>query len=485
MENLKDRAVRGGFAKVSAQAVNFVLRMGSLVVLARLLDPKDFGLVGMVTAVTGVFALFRDAGLSMVTIQRPTISDAQVSTLFWLNMLLGVVLALLSAAAAPVLTAFYREPELFWVSVALGSGFLINAGGVQHSALLQRRMRFGALAAIEVAAQVASASVGIGMAMLGLRHWALVAAALASPAISTACVWLIAHWRPGKPQLDRDTGSMVRFGSVMTLNSLVVYAAYNVDKLLLGRVWGADALGIYGRAYQLVNIPTDNLNNAIGGVAISALARLHDEPARFKSYFLKGYSLVVALTIPITTACALFADDIVVVLLGEKWIAAIPIFRLLAPTILTFAMTNPLSWLLLSTGRVRRSLHMAFVIAPIVVAGYAAGLPYGPTGVAFGYSAAMLILVLPIIVWGLWETGITASDMLKAVVPAFGSSIAAGVVAFGVRALCSDSFPLLVRLSLEAGTLFTSYALILLYATGQKAFYYDLVRDLVRQRSSP
>ena len=134
---------------------------------------------------------------------------------------------------------------------------------------------------------------------------------------------------------------MLRFGGTITLNGLVVYVAYNLEKVLLGRFWGPDALGIYGRAYQLINIPTDNLNSAIGGVAFSALSRLQNDPVRLKSYFLKGYSLVISLTIPITIFCALFADDIVLVILGPKWTEAAVIFRLLTPTVLIFGMINP------------------------------------------------------------------------------------------------------------------------------------------------
>ena len=151
---------------------------------------------------------------------------------------------------------------------------------------------------------------------------------------------------------------MMRFGGTITLNGLVVYIAYNLEKVLLGRFWGAEAVGIYGRAYQLVNIPTDNLNSAVGGVAFAALSRLQEEPQRLKSYFLKGYSLVLALTLPTTIVCALFANDLIFVLLGPKWKEAIPIFRLLAPTILAFAMINPFGWLLFAMGKVARSLKI-------------------------------------------------------------------------------------------------------------------------------
>src|SRR5262249_2176449 len=157
-----------------AQGASFVLRVGSLMLLARLLDPKDFGLVAMVTVLTGVFNLFRDAGLSTVTVQRPSITNDQLSTLFWMNMLVGVIMAVLTVAAAPALVAFYHEPRLIRVTLALASGFVLNAAGVQHSALLQRHMRFFALATIETVALLVSIIVGVGMASRGYGYWALV-----------------------------------------------------------------------------------------------------------------------------------------------------------------------------------------------------------------------------------------------------------------------------------------------------------------------
>ena len=107
---------------------------------------------------------------------------------------------------------------------------------------------------------------------------------------------------------------MMRFGGGLLLTGLIVYVAYNFEKVLLGRFWGADAVGLYGRAYQLSSIPTDNLNSSVGEVAFSALSRVRNDPPRFKNYFLKAYSLVLTLTIPITIAVALFASDLIAVL---------------------------------------------------------------------------------------------------------------------------------------------------------------------------
>lgn len=477
-EDLKTRTLRGGAAKVSAQAAGFVMRIGSLMVLARLLDPKDFGLVGMVTVVTGVFSLFKDAGLSMVTVQRATITDEQVSTLFWINMLVGIALALLSVALAPVLVVFYREPRLLLVTTVLASGFILNAAGVQHSALLQRQMRFSALAAVDVIALVASIGLAIGMALSGWGYWALVAMAVTLPAVNTLCVWLLVRWVPGAPRRRTGMRSMMRFGSAITLNSLIVYVAYNMDKVLLGRLWGAEVLGIYGRAYQLINIPTENLNSAVGGVAISALSRLQDDPVRFKSYFLKGYAMVLVLTIPLTIACALFGYDIILVLLGRKWVAAVPIFRLLAPTILAFALINPLSWLLFSSGLVGRSLKMALVIAPLVVLSYVGGLWYGSEGVAFGYSTMMALLVVPMIVWATHGTIVSWRDVLRAARPPAIAAAVATAVALAVRYAWLQGVPQLPKLVAECGVLGVLYVGILLADSNQRTFYLDLVRNM-------
>jgi len=478
MEDLRQRAIRGGFAKVCSQGTTFTLRVGSLMVLARLLDPKDFGLVGMVTAFTGVLSLFRDFGLSSATVQRVKVTEEQISTLFWINVLVGSILCLFLMAISPVVALFYHEPRLLWVTVVLATGFLFNAIGVQHSAMLQREMRFTALALAEVISLVFSVIFGIGMAIAGYKYWALVVMTVVSPLVSTIYFWVATKWIPGAPRKAAEIRTLLRFGSTVTLNGLVVNVAYNFEKVLLGRYWGAEAIGIYGRAYQLINIPTDNLNSSVGEVAFSALSRVQNDRARLRSYFLKGYSFVLALTIPITIACALFANDLISVLLGPKWQSAVPIFRLLAPTIVMFAMMNPFSWLLFSMGLVGRSLKIALVIAPLVITAYLMGLPYGPKGVAFAYSMSMTVWLIPHILWCTHGTGISFKDIVQAVSRPLLSAIVAGAVAFVVQFLYGQSQSHLARLILEGTVLLGVYVVMLFYVMKQKAFYLDLLRSL-------
>lgn len=478
MNTLRDRTIRGGFARLVAQAANFVLRLGSLVVLARLLRPEDFGLVGMVTAFTGVLNLFRDFGLSSAAIQRGNVTVAQSSTLFWINMLVGLLLGLVTFAMAPAIAAFYHEPRLVAVTAVAATGFIFNAAGVQHSVLLQRELRFTALAFINTISLVIATAVAVLGAAVGFGYWSLVFMTVALPFLTTTGCWLMAAWIPGRPQRFAGMRSMMNFGGTVTLNGLVYYLASNADKVLLGRIWGVEALGVYGRAYQLINIPTDNLNSAAGEVAFSALSRLQEDPPRLRNYFLKGYSLILAATLPVTMACAIFADDVVAVLLGPKWNAVAPIFRALAPTILAFAIVNPLGWLLTSLGLVRRGLNMALAISPFMVGAYLLGLRYGPIGVAVAYSSVMMLWVWPAVTWAVHKTMISSQDLFLAVSRPLVSSVAAGAVAFAVRLAIGQQLPVLARLVLESAVLMTVFAAMLLFVMRQKSLFLELFRGL-------
>ena len=485
MEGLKEKALRGGLVRLCGQGANFFLRFVAVVALARLLDPKDFGLVAMVTVVTGVYERFTSAGLSAATVQKANITEEQVSALFWVNILVGVLLSLLCLATAPVLVKFYNEPRLFWITIAVSAGFLFNAAGVQHFALLQRQLRYVAITAIEAATQFVGICVGVAMAVAGFGYWALVGAAMVAPAFSTVCAWFAAAWIPGVPRRGVGIRSMLAFGGTVTLNTMIVYIGYNFEKALLGRFWGADALGIYGRAYQLVSIPVASLNSAIGNVAFSALSRLQDDHDRLRSYFLKGYSLAVSMTLPITMFCALYANEIVLICFGPKWEEAAVIFRLLAPTILIFGMINPLAWLLLSIGLQGRSLRVGLVIAPLVIAAYVIGLPYGPEGVAFAYSAAMTLWLVPHIFWCLHDTVISPRELFSAISRPFLASIMAGALTFAFHAYTAPRLHVIVSVVLGGGVMFALYAAILLFALGQRDFYLDIVKGLRRSAPPP
>ncbi|HEY1782226.1 MAG TPA: lipopolysaccharide biosynthesis protein [Roseiarcus sp.] len=481
MQDLKAKTIRGGAARLASQVASLALRTGAIFVLARLLGPRDFGLVGMVTALTGVLTVFRDFGLSAAAVQRSEVTEDQHSTLFWINLLLGALLALVTLAAAPAIAAFYHEPRLHWVAPALGTAFLFNAIGIQHSALLQRQMRLTSMAVISVASLAAGTAVAIGGAVFGYGYWALVANAVTTPLVASIGFWLATGWVPRMPRRRIGIRSMVHFGGALTLGNVIAYIGLNADKVLIGRFLGVDAIGIYGRGFQLASIPIDNLNWAVGEVAFSALSRLQNDPVRLKSYFLKCFSFVLGLTLPITIAFALFADDIVLVLLGPKWQASTEIIRLLAPTIVATAVLNPMTWLINSLGLVRRGLKITLVFAPIMIVGCLLGLAHGASGVAFAYSTVMALWVVPHIAWCVHGTPISLRDVAVAVVRPLACGVAGGAVAYAAHLMCGDFLPPLPRLVLETGVLTVTFFTVLVFVAGQKALYVDLLRGLSKR----
>ncbi len=475
--NLRRKTTRGALISTGAQGAALLLRLGSQMMLTRLLIPTEFGIVDIVTNFTGFLGLFRDAGLSMATVQRAVITSAQSSTLFWINVAVGLILGGIAAVGAPVLAHLYKEPHLLLITMVLGTSFIFNGASAQHRALLQREMKFGVLAIIDIVALAVSSGLGISLALAGKSYWALVSMNVTFPAAGLVGVWLASGWVPGLPQRGTGIRSMLHYGGTVTLNNVIVYFAYNADKILLSTM-GPSVLGVYARAYRWINLPTENLNTMMGMVAFPALARLQQEPDRLRNYFLKGYRLFLSLVLPITMACALFAEDIIRFLCGPNWGTAAPVFRALAPTILTFALINPFAWLMLANGHAVRSLKIALMIAPLVILSYAVGLQYGALGVAVSFSTAMVVLVVPVIAWARRDTLVTFKDIGRSILPPLLSVLVGAAAALALRGVLNHIEPFLPRLVVSNVVLFGVYLLFLLFVMDQKSTYIQLLKDM-------
>ncbi len=220
------------------------------------------------------------------------------------------------------------------------------------------------------------------------------------------------------------------------------------------------------------------MNIALGGVAFPALSRIQHDAKRLARSFLKGFGLLVSLTIPITISCALFAEEIVRIVLGPKWMEATPIFRLLAPVAVVFAVANPLSWLVVSTGRIGRSLSISAATTPLVIVGIVLGLSHGPKGVALGYSLAMMLVVIPIAAWSKLGTGITWADLWQAIKPPFLSGLLAGAAGLLVKLTLGGRLPPVLCLMTGLAVVLGIYAWVLLILMGQKHVYMDVLSHL-------
>lgn len=393
--DLKGRSVRGGAATLAGQGGRFLIQMVSTVVLARLLTPADFGLIAMVTAVTGFASLFKDLGLSMATVQKAEVTHEQVSVLFWVNVAISVLIALITAALAPVIAWFYGDPRLTAVGMALSLAFVFGGLTVQHQALLRRQMRFTALAIIPIVAMVAAVMAAIISATLGAGYWALVIMELTRSATNAAAVWLVCRWWPGRPTRGAGVRGMLRFGANLTGFNILNYFARNLDNVLIGRVWGAGALGLYAKAYGLLTLPIAQINASVSAVAIPALSRLQNEPDRYRSYYCKTINLIAYLTTPLTLGLAVLSDEVIRLVFGTQWLGASRIFMILAIAAVGQPIANTCGWVFTSLGQTDRMLRWGFVSMPVITIAFALGLPWGPIGVAAAYAICVHIIRYP------------------------------------------------------------------------------------------
>jgi len=392
MADLRGRSVRGGASTLLGQVLRLVLTIGFTAILARLLTPEDFGLVALVTSITVMVVQFKELGLADSTVQRREINHAQVSTLFWINVGASVVLMLVTAAMGPLLVWFYGDPRVLAITLAIAPAAVFGGAAVQHQALLRRQMRFGVLATIGVVAPTIAFVAAIVAARAGLGYWAQVIFVVTVPAVSAVGIWIGCPWRPGRPAGSAGIGSMLAFGGHRTGVKSVSLFIVHFDKILVGRLAGAAALGIYAKSYYLFHIPLAQLHHAITSVAATALARLRDDPPRYRLFFTRGVKFLAVVNLPAVVFGMLAADRIVLAVLGDQWTEAIPIFRVLGPTVLMTMFAVATDWAYVSLGHTRRQLIWTLVHGALVIVAMSIGIRHGALGLAIAFSVALTIL---------------------------------------------------------------------------------------------
>lgn len=395
LTNLKGRAISGGIATVAAQAIRFVLSMASTIVLARLLSPADFGLVAMVGALIGFLRVFREGGLSTATVQKENVNEAQISNLFWINLGLGALSTVTGAILAPVVAWFFRDHRLVAITIFLSISFVVSGATVQHLALINRQMRFKVMAFIDVASGVTGLVVAVVMALMGFGYWSLVGSQLAMPVVEFLLASTISRWRPKAFRRQSGTRAMVKFGASLTAATLLRRVADSVDTFLIGRFYGADAIGLYSRGMALLLRPMDQFIYPFDTVVVPALSRMQDQPERYRRTFLRVYGMIALFSVPMAGLFLGLARPLVLMLLGNRWEAVVPIFTSFAIAALHIPLGYASMWLLTTQGRSRDILTTGWIFSLITVVSFVAGLPFGPAGVALSFALFGVLIRLP------------------------------------------------------------------------------------------
>ena len=470
--NLGGRAARGGAVAITSQGLKFIVTLAATSVMARLLTPQDYGLIGMVAVVTGFVSMYKDLGLAAATIQKPEITSEQVSNLFWVNVCLSVGVGLVTIAIAPVVAWFYGEPRLLWVTIVTSLGFLIGGLAVQHEALLRRQMRYVALASIGLTSVVMGYVVGILMAWRGFAYWALVGSQLAVVTTGTLTTLLFCRWLPGLPKRDTGVRSMIRFGGNLTGFTTINYFARNLDNLLIGRFSGAQQLGLYSRAYQLMTLPIDQINEPITSVSVPALSRLLDSPESYRRAYLRMLEKIAMLTMPGVVLMIVTSDWIIHIFLGPQWVGAVRIFVILGVSAIFQPIANTTGWLLISQGRTNQMLKWGMISGPLIVASFLIGLHWGAVGVATAYACVKIFINDPLLYWYVGREGpVKTIDFYKTMAPFAIASICSLVAGVLFRKWTQIDNGLLTILICAVITGLTTLLILAVIPAGRAALY--------------
>lgn len=423
--------------KGASRVVLLGFSFASTLILARLLTPRDFGLAGLALVFSGLAFLFADLGIGASIVQRSTLTEKDRSTAFWSNAGLGFALTLVGIGLSWPLADLYDQPEVQPLFAVVSLTFLFTALGTTQGALLIRSLSFRSLELRTIVATCTSLTIGIVLAALGYGPWAIIAQSLAVSGISTILLWRSSPWRPRLVFSSESLGHLLGFGSLIFGSNLVRYLERNVDNFLVGRYRGPAALGSYSIAYNIMLIPLLNLVTPIQQVFFPALSRIQ-QTDEIAAIWLRMTRVIAAITVPALLGMAVVAPDFVVVVLGEKWRAAIPVLQILAWVGIVLIISSQATTLLQAVGRAGIVFRYSIASAIMSIAGFAIGLEWGIVGVAAGYAIAKTLLTPSYVARGARTVGLSLLDVGRAIFGVVQAAAAMTLVVLGVRLALLD-----------------------------------------------
>lgn len=489
---LRRLAVRGAGMTVLSSGLSVGIQMIATVVLARMLAPRDFGLVAMVTTFSLLLSNFGLNGFTEAVVQSGQMDETIASNLFWITLGGGLLLTVAFATAGSLLARFYGEPLVARIAAAMSLTVLLSSISVLHLALLKRAMLFPAVARNDIAAKAVSVVVSIVFACRGWGYWALVAGACALPFSTCVGAWYLCRWVPRRPRSAESTGAMLKFALYTYGRFSVNYFAHNSDNLLVGWRFGAVALGFYKKAYDLFSLSGSQLTSSTSVVAVAALSRVREDRAQYIRNLMGAMAVMALLGMAISGDLTLVGKDLIRLLLGPHWGPAGQIFTYFAPGIGVMFLYGAHGWIHLSIGRADRWFRWGLVEWTVTILLFLGALHWGPRGIALAWCLSFWVLTIPAVWYAGRPIGLGVMPMLRTV----WRYMLAALVAYVASLFILVRWPALASASgaqgatLRIGLL--SLVFVLLYVGAVIALHggpepleriFGLMRDMVASRA--
>ena len=427
--DLGRRTASGGIMAIGAQVLILLMQLGYMAVMARLLNPDDFGLVAMATTVTAFVGVFADVGLSMATIHSQKLDQDTVSALLIVNLAAGFVLMLVAWLMAPLAAWSFNDPRVFHLVLVLALAIPITAAGAQHKALLIRNMRWMSLYGVNLGSLVCGCAVGIAMAWgSDFNYWSLTIATLTTALLGTLGQWMLSSWRPSRVGNWKGTRSAINFGVNFSAFNAINYFHRQADNILIGYYLGSAQLGFYTRAYSIFTLPISLVNGPLTTAFIPALSRLQTKSSQWRKAFLDMLALVTIVGSAIAASLFVLAAPLVTLLLGPSWAASAEILNYLSLSIFVSTPLSAMGWIYISLGQTNRMFAWSVFATTIILVAFAIGLSGGASGVALAYSIVIYVLTLPSFWYASRKAPVSMGDISKTVFPIVGAGFVSTTV---------------------------------------------------------
>ncbi|MBO2988792.1 lipopolysaccharide biosynthesis protein [Leucobacter tardus] len=389
---------------MGAQLARILLQLLSVVILARLLSPHDYGLLAIALVVVGVGEIFRDFGLTSASVQAPTLTDGQRDNLFWINSALGTGLAAIAFVAAWPVSLLTGQGELLGILQVLALVFVVNGIATQYRAQLMRALRFRALAIADIVSATLALSGAVVAALLGAGYWSLVIQQLAAATVLLVMLVAFGRWRPRRYARVHEVRGLVAFGWHLVVTGLITYGAAQIDTIVVAAKFGTTSLGLYNRAFQIVMTPLNQIRSPLTNVALPVFSRAQEHRERFDSFVTAGQlALGYALGLPLLLVCGM-AEPVVALMLGPQWEGATPLLRCFAIAGALTTLSFVGYWVYVSRGLSRQLLQYSLVSTGIRAVCIIVGSFFGVVGIGIGFAVAPAI-AWPLSIW--WLSRIT------------------------------------------------------------------------------
>jgi O-antigen/teichoic acid export membrane protein len=413
-----------------SQAIGQGLRFASMIVLARLLFPEDFGIIAMVSLVTDLALQSVDMGFNEALIQRKEITESHLSTTFWTGLVIGIILCLIIVAISPFVASFFNNALVGPALAVSALSLVIGPLRTVHGSLLRKRLQFQRFAFGEIGQVITYITIAISLAAVGFGIWSLVIANVASQLALVVLRYVVCRWHPSFTFSFESLKDLGRFGLSLTGSRVIQFFIQRLDYIIIGRFLTPAALGFYFQGYRVTNFPVTTLEMGVGRVAYSTFSIIQDEHERLRRGFIRSLTYISMIAFPLFSGLAIVAPEFVKVVFGENWIpTTVPLQILCVMATVTTLGVTVVRPVIRSKGRPDIELKLNILKLFLLVPALLVGVRFGTIGVAIGISAVALVTWIPLQLITNRIISVRARDYLSALYPAtIGSTIMAVIL---------------------------------------------------------